>query len=773
MAEGEWTFPRGFEKSILNFFKFYKGYRKLQNYEPTLDDVLKQASQNTEYEIRAFFNKQGEASPPVRSCFESVISLYKLTKSEDKAAAYIQSVIDRDAQFGEENIVIDSASTPAVFPQGRTRSTSRVSEFDSPQKHPAARLADTEAEEDIEEIVIASDTDSDTEIEKEAVAKTDSVKEDYSHISSDIIAENLASVVVTVPPEPKMSDYTPSAGLILEYCDQNMIMGQVNRIPADYESIELCFDAHFNQTNGLPADYPKGFGVYVRQGEKNAAKKMASQVVTNLKVALNYRTHLENANLDVDADVDVSNMTQSDLEDFQEVQSNLTHMRHAITNLNKLKGRLAKTLKASSIPGYNRFFNRALKEIEVIDTTADVWCQLRDTGSGSAGNNTSVTNLSTSLGGIHLGGNRGPNNPNVTSVPSTFNLKMGTAKLPEVKLKKFSGRISDFLRWRSDFQKYVLRFYSEKYIDEYQLNTYLWESLPKTLQDDMNNMPWDYDGFLKMWKELDRKFGSELTQVLTWRKMLQNMKPPSTDIESLSQFRLSVTNAVNGLLLAGQTVIKEGDTWLAYLLPKLPPPLMTSWITYKNLSKTADPQNWKRKPVFSHFIDWLESHDDEMRTVDAYKALSSGSKSTKKGGKGKKRKVDDTVHTYSTSVGEPQKSDVSVKKKKGDKNAKPTNADGQKAKAKCCFCNSLSHKPAHCQKDLASDTGPWEQVYAGNWCYSCLRSTTHRPNQCENKRNSRRCGVKEPDGKRCEHWHHPRLHNSKYLTVRAWKEKQK
>ena len=590
-----WTFPKGFENCMLNFFKFYKAYRKIQNFEPKLEDVLLQASYDEEYHLKGFFDKKRQPSPPVRRAFEAVLQLYKFARTEEQAAAHIKAAIERGNLLGEEFFVVDSTSTPLAHPAHRTRSLSRVSDC-SPTREPLAQLAEVE-------------------VEKEQPTETDDIDLDESTLSdlfeeaeiSHSVAAPPAAAVPTIPSIPvlteqNMTDFTPAAGLVASFCDDQIVIGQNNTVPPGFEIVELTLDPGFNKSNNLPAEYPRGFAVYVKRGEKANVKRMTNNVVTNLKVALTYYNALKSHQLDADAEVDVHNMTQEDLDEYRSVRESLESMRQATSVLRQLKGRIRNTLKSSSCMAITRFFNRILEEVESVDSTANLWCQKRDTGTSSAGNNLSVANLSTTLGGVHLGGNP-PTNANATAVPSTFNLKMGTAKLPEVKLKKFDGLVSSFLRWRADFEKYVLRFYNDKYMDEYQLMTYLHDAMPPSLQSKMKNMPWDYPGFLQMWKELDRQFGSQLTQVLNWRKMLQTMKPPTTEVASISQFRLEVNTAVNGLLLAGQTVIQEGETWLAYLLPKLPTPLMTSWITSKNLNQKADPTNWAKKPCSHTFLN--------------------------------------------------------------------------------------------------------------------------------------------------------------------------
>ena len=517
---------------------------------------------------------------------------------------------------------------------------------------------------------------------------------------------------------------------------------QINQVPAasgDYEPVTMVSPA------GAQAP---GFAILVKSGDN---KTRVSNYVLSMNPIIStmdiYYTSLSKQNLDFEANPDISNLSDIEQELLATVQSQYEKMVEAANHLKKIEEKILALCKNSSMSAVNNFFLDLLSQQAALQPRIRLYLNKRKIPAGQLTTNAAGNlSLNTTMG---VSSNVTGHN---TSLPNTYAVKLGGKKFPQVELNHFSGQTKDYMRWSEDFTNYITKYVTNGELDYYQAMNYLKQSMPTKYQDEMANYPWNKDGFDRWLNELSSRHGDKTQLCLTWRKVLQNLKSPKDHLDSFVAFRNNVLQATDGLILAGITAAQEGEQWMSYILPRLTEQQRNSWLSHKDILEQSQPNVWAGDVPFGHFKNWMAKYEKQLRTNASYQKLLPQEPK-----KNNNNRVSADTHASSSK---PAVQAQAAGKKKKQEDDKPYSSITPKT---CCFCSG-NHPPEKCNGDI-SKADAWRQAFDAGLCACCLRSG-HRPPKCEAKR---KCSKKDSDGKPCSYQHHPKLHEAKYLSMKAYR----
>ena len=354
--------------------------------------------------------------------------------------------------------------------------------------------------------------------------------------------------------------------------------------------------------------------------------------------------------------------------------------------------------------------------------------------------------------------NTGNENTNVA-----FNATLNKRKLPAIQLKSFSGDSCDFLRWKSDWKQYFLKYHKDGVIDYYMMMSYLQQSMPSKpdYKKEMQNLSWDERGYNSWMTELENRHGNKVYLGLEYRKLMQALARPKDDLASFAEFRRGVVKYVNGLELAGvnckDTIDSESDQWLSYLAPKLSEKQKTLWNQYKSMLQIAKPDVFTIKSQFSYFYDWLLTHETTLREDHTQMRLMNANPYTKNKDKTHRKGHNNNSHTARTNVtalGTKSNPRSSKKSQKNKQHGGHGDHKNQQGKQNCCFCAG-NHFSGSCTVPIDKEKA-YEKVFSRKLCAICLRPN-HKAPDCK-RYNAKPCDRLKHDGNKCGGNHHPVLH---------------
>ena len=556
---------------------------------------------------------------------------------------------------------------------------------------------------------------------------------------------NMASPNATDVQIPK--DWYP------QHCDPTAQPGKVPTVIADYVDYVMIPD---QSEAGKALYYDKGTAFYVKSIKTDEIGYSASRLVTLWgRQALVFQA-LKKEQLKLEEEVDANNLSSAEKAQLELVKDQLKDLIDVHSKIQSTAQPFCDNLKGSSVITFQTF-------ITYTTQTAGNWIQVWKRWISQRDGRFQKNDANNTLG-LRADPARPANLDGTTT--AVYNSSLGKQRLPEIQIKVFSGKATDYLKWLADWENYFASYSRAGTVNDYQLMSYLSQSMPTkgesgNLRSEMTNLTWDKKGYDTFMAELSKRFGDTELLELTFRKSLHDAKAPRDNLDSFHQFRRTILDNVRGLSLIGINISAqhkgESDQWLTYLLYKLTPTQKTAWYQYRQLMEISAPVQYKTEPLFNLFLTWTERFERQLREESQQikvvgttpskheKQTHHGTSLIALGQKGNPKK---STSMRPGSSRPTQRSTSSPAKKTQD----PPRQSGSTGAGPCCFCRG-PHRPLDCPKPPTK--GDLKMVLAAvpDTCVSCLKQGHSKP-KC---RNQRPCGKKLVDGKICQRLHHPRL----------------
>ncbi|XP_055714965.1 uncharacterized protein LOC129809178 [Phlebotomus papatasi] len=268
-----------------------------------------------------------------------------------------------------------------------------------------------------------------------------------------------------------------------------------------------------------------------------------------------------------------------------------------------------------------------------------------------------------------------------TSSPSSANTN---TKLPQMSLPKFSGKFSEWIEFRDNFESSIINHAGLSPVQKFQ---YLKNSLTDSARSEIKHLPITNANFEIAWDALKERFEKPYNIIMDHIQQFKSLPcTSSTNIEQLSQLCNTASESVSAVRALG---VESFDLWLIHdILLKLDDELKMLW------SEECD----KELPDWNKFIKFLFKRRDNL--------VSSG--------------IKNVPASFKTNKSGPNRNNT----KKS-----PTALVAANAQT-CKCCNLAAHPLFKCSKFLSqSPDERFQLVKQLGLCRNCI-TANHNTAQC-------------------------------------------
>ena len=300
-------------------------------------------------------------------------------------------------------------------------------------------------------------------------------------------------------------------------------------------------------------------------------------------------------------------------------------------------------------------------------------------------------------------------------------------KLPELKVKEYSGDPLEWPNWFASFKRCV---HDNKDLSESAKHDYLMRSVTGKAEQAIKGHFDDPSKYEKALEVLQKRFGNNRLVSKAYLTHFLDTREPEENADAMRKHFDRQLNATGTLKMYK---VDDDNLKLAICEKTLPPMVKREWEKkYEEIVKS-------KKSV--KLEDYFEFYDNEITSWEATKNVQLGPGHAKKR-KEFKRKFSETQRNPSRKSVEPFLSSTQSLLSRGG------------VSQSCLFCDSKSHASSNCKSASNKDVDErWKLVSAAKCCFNCLLPMTsgHNSQSCSEVP----CGVNG-----CQLKHSKLLHSS-------------